>query len=440
MIVLSQLDRTYFAGLQGQYDFKLQFRVQRVGDEEDYIVRSNVDYYMTRSVSTDITLETGSYFVLMKVTAIRIGGPSMDEIISDHAEHMRDKLIQVGLSYDIAHAKGVIVETEKEKEQREWGEKAQAVTAREKMKGEVKARKEKAWMKEKKLRQRRKMQDKKREEKAARLRFHDEGNESPPDRKDFVDPSKCHSSNVGNGQATADDDQSFMGEPISSYEPSEGTQTPTTSDPEETPIASPARDTRQLLQSNDAVTDKDTTESSADKALHDDPPTPKVQINGIDAVTDVKPLKRHPAPLGPRTTSDGNLKKEDQDQWDDQQQADPFAQPQWSDSDTESKFSWRTDLDYDSDDARNTYARSDKGRDPDAEEESGPEPWNAVCVVGLRVYSKDPDLSLEVVRPHPYGEIIKPEAGSALDRDDPAKGAVAEKWAKTPLRETFDPE
>ncbi|ERF71854.1 hypothetical protein EPUS_01769 [Endocarpon pusillum Z07020] len=440
VIVLSQLDKTYFAGLQGQYNFKLQFRVQRVGDEEDYIVRSNVDYYMTRSVSTDITLEAGSYFVLMKVTATRVGGPTMDEIISAHAEHMRDKLIQVGLSYDIAHAKGVIVETEKEVEQRQWAEKAQAAAAREKLKNEVKARKEKVWMKEKKSRQRRKMQDRKHEEKAAEQRSRERGDGYQSDKKNFIDRSECHSSNVGNGQATADDDRSFAEELNSSHERSEGAQTSTTSDPKETPIESPANNTRQSPRSNDAVADKDSTTSSADKTLHDHPPTPKVQVNGIDAVTDVNLLKRRPAPLAPRTTLDGKLEMKDQDKRENQQEADPFTEPQWSNSDTESKFSWRTDLDYDSDEARSTYARSEQGRDWDAGEESGPEPWNAVCVVGLRVYSKDPDLSLEVVRPHPYSEVIKPEAGSALDRDDPAKGAVAEKWAKTPLRGTFDSE
>lgn len=43
MIVLSQLDKTYFAGLQGQYTFKLRFRVRKLGENEDFIVRDNVN-------------------------------------------------------------------------------------------------------------------------------------------------------------------------------------------------------------------------------------------------------------------------------------------------------------------------------------------------------------------------------------------------------------
>ena len=48
------------------------------------------------------------------------------------------------------------------------------------------------------------------------------------------------------------------------------------------------------------------------------------------------------------------------------------------------------------------------------------DPWNAVCVVGLRVYSKDPKLSLEVVRPKNVED-----GEAALDFDDPNKGVSA---------------
>ena len=44
------------------------------------------------------------------------------------------------------------------------------------------------------------------------------------------------------------------------------------------------------------------------------------------------------------------------------------------------------------------------------------DPWNAVCIVGLRVYSKDPDLSLQVVHTD--------ENADGLDMDDPAASAT----------------
>jgi len=62
VLVLSQLDDRYFAGLAGQYEFELSFRVHRAG-EEDYIVRSHGGYSMRRSVTAELELEAGEYHV-----------------------------------------------------------------------------------------------------------------------------------------------------------------------------------------------------------------------------------------------------------------------------------------------------------------------------------------------------------------------------------------
>jgi 6,7-dimethyl-8-ribityllumazine synthase len=435
VIVLSQLDRTYFAGLQGQYSFKLQFRVQKAGDEEDYIVRSNVDYYMDRSVSTDITLETGSYFVLVKITAVRLGGPTMDEVIADHAELMRDKLIQVGLSYDIAHAKGVIVETEKEKEEREGSEKAQAAVALEKKKKEAKSRKEELWKKNKRSRQGAKIRAKKREkfakEKAAKRRLH-EANEYHSEEPEILREPERDSSYPDNATSAVSGGRSFTGEFIAAYERCEENPSPNMPGLEDVDNGPPANDTNRPLSS---VFDE-LTPDSGEKSSQDHPPTPKVQINGVDTVTNVKPLKRRPAPLTPSAIPDRGFEEPEQAQQNYEREAAAFTEPQWSDSDTASEFSWQTDLDFDPLDGRSPDGQSERGQD--CEGDLYPEPWNAVCVVGLRVYSKDPDLSLEVVRPNPHSDGVKRDVGDALDRDDPAKGAVAEKWAKTPMRETFD--
>ena len=68
--MLQQLDDRFFRGLEGQYDFHLQFRLHKE-DEDEYIVRSNPAYYMKRSVSTELELEAGQYTVLVKITAKR---------------------------------------------------------------------------------------------------------------------------------------------------------------------------------------------------------------------------------------------------------------------------------------------------------------------------------------------------------------------------------
>ena len=56
------------------------------------------------------------------------------------------------------------------------------------------------------------------------------------------------------------------------------------------------------------------------------------------------------------------------------------------------------------------------------------DPWNAICVVGLRVYSKDKGVTVEVIRPKE-----DEEAETPLDMDDISKGASGEPVAKTTL-------
>ena len=58
---------------------------------------------------------------------------------------------------------------------------------------------------------------------------------------------------------------------------------------------------------------------------------------------------------------------------------------------------------------------------PDAEDENDEfanDPWNAVCVVGLRVFSKDKGVTVSVVRP----KVGEHDEETPLDLDDPSKG------------------
>lgn len=114
VIVLNQLDDRYYQGLEGQYEFHLQFRLHK-DDEEDYIVRSNGTYYMKRSVSTELDLEAGTYTVLLKIKATRFDNPTPEEVIRSTCAKRREKLLSIGLSYDLAHAKGQFREQEQEK-------------------------------------------------------------------------------------------------------------------------------------------------------------------------------------------------------------------------------------------------------------------------------------------------------------------------------------
>jgi hypothetical protein len=123
VLVLSQLDERYFKGLEGQYRFELSFRLHKEG-EEDYLVRSGPQYRMNRSASVELELEAGSYTVVVKIDAQR--NPdlmSVEEVIRANAKERREKLIRIGLAYDLAHSKGKIEETPEEKAAREAAEK-----------------------------------------------------------------------------------------------------------------------------------------------------------------------------------------------------------------------------------------------------------------------------------------------------------------------------
>lgn len=68
-------------------------------------MRNTPTYMMRRSVSTDIELEPGKYLVRVKIIAYRHGPRSTEEAVQDYATSRREKLIQIGRSYDLAHAK-----------------------------------------------------------------------------------------------------------------------------------------------------------------------------------------------------------------------------------------------------------------------------------------------------------------------------------------------
>ncbi|KAK4946211.1 hypothetical protein LTR10_014723 [Elasticomyces elasticus] len=106
VIVLSQLDDRYFKGLQGQYNYTLQFRVQKDSDhEEEYIARSKLNYELVRSVNVEVHLAKGTYSVLVKVEAVSTGREDVEKVIRDNI-HRRDKITQIGKLYDLAHQKG----------------------------------------------------------------------------------------------------------------------------------------------------------------------------------------------------------------------------------------------------------------------------------------------------------------------------------------------
>ena len=114
-----QLDDRYFRGLEGQYNYDLQFQLYKDGVPEEYVAGSRPLYFMERSVSTELDLEAGKYTVKVKVVASRYTRrKTPEEVMVANCETRPDKLISTGRRYDLAHSKAGIQNSVIEREQR----------------------------------------------------------------------------------------------------------------------------------------------------------------------------------------------------------------------------------------------------------------------------------------------------------------------------------
>ncbi len=113
VLVLSKMDTRYFCGLVGQYEYQLSFRVNKAA-EEDYIMRTLGGETWDRSTSCELTLEPGTYEVRVKITATRNDNAAkVEDVVKDNWLDRRDKLLQIGQAYDLAHAKAQVIDVGK---------------------------------------------------------------------------------------------------------------------------------------------------------------------------------------------------------------------------------------------------------------------------------------------------------------------------------------
>lgn len=117
----SQLNTRYFVGLQGQYRFHLEFLVRKVNSTETLAEGRGYPHSDgrsdSRSVNCEIYLEPGTYEVLPKITAERRGyGKAVERVVQIHADKNPKKLRQVGMQYDLAHAKAGVLDEDAEQE------------------------------------------------------------------------------------------------------------------------------------------------------------------------------------------------------------------------------------------------------------------------------------------------------------------------------------
>ena len=396
----------------GQYTFELHFRLDKDG-QQDYIVRSHGNYSMSRSVSTDLELDPGTYSLLMKITATRWpDDDTPEDIIRQNVKLRQNKLIQIGLAYDLAHAKGEVRETEAENQERR--EREMKKKAAEKVKQYTMKRGErlKDWQRGKRVKAREKRHVKKREEYERKKAEKRKGAEPaevsvsgdtaivPPDQ--ITVPEAVNGTTAAAGIEAQVEKQAAAG--ATEDKTGESESTPTNAAPLEAIMedsklitGTPAED--NYVASKDegrdaAASTKDSDAQKFETALRS---IPSVTVNGVPT-----PISDAPAPS---VAAPSSLAPNDDYQYDSDASFD---------SSIDSVLDFPTQVD---DLALEDEPSLPELEDDDAEFEN--DPWNAVCVVGLRVFSKDGTCSIETIRPK--------EEEETLDLDDASKGASGEK-------------
>lgn len=405
VLVLSQLDTRYFKGLQGQYNFRLQFRLHEEGrpGAEEYIVRSHGNYLMDRSVSVELpSVGPGNYIVFISIIGERDTRVlSTEDVIKREAKgrEENEKLAQVGQAYDLAHSKatshlerlskvrkkaeGKKASESRRKERRKNWEKRQIgrdIAVKQKAKDEAKkarlrakktakadaAAKEKA---DREAAEKAAADKKAAEEKAAAERAAEEERlqqqaESKPKDSSVQTDSKAFKEEGSQTEMEADSAST------TSSSSSSGT-------PQYTPQDSPSSQAAQPVENNkEKVSVPPPSQSSIMSGGPPPSPRPQPPIE----------LKVHCCPC------DCSCKK-------------PPPKAEETDYSSDSPVEDYENL-YDEDDLTPTLrlanspvtpATGTTNNSPDSEDEDVPDPWNAIAVIGFRVYSKDEDLELRVI-------------------------------------------
>lgn len=393
------MDERYFRGLEGKYSFDLHFILQEknaaVGD---HLVRARGPWFGNRSISAEVDLEPGVYEVVPKIVATRDPEePEVLDVVKKLAERNPQKLRQIGLNYDIANAKGVFELPEEDKKKKEQEKKEAAEKKAKEKEVEEKEKEEfEAWKKEQKA-------DyeawKKRKEQKAKKETKEQASESKEDVKDSK--TQTEQGDVPK-DPVADTEDKKDGTPPSASEGNNTDETaglpPKTTDSEpksltaDTPTAAPESTTTEDANEPTPPSDTPSNSTSSDPTPHPDASTSASASQPPPAPADVAAPEQHlpPPSPAPHTSS---------------------SRPAVDDDDDDAPFQGRAPI-Y----GNNAPVYSDTPVPPPPppelpKPENELKPWNAVCVLGLRVYTLDAEVSIKLVKPQSV------EEASILDVD-----------------------
>ncbi|KAI0406646.1 hypothetical protein F4802DRAFT_89212 [Xylaria palmicola] len=385
VLVLQQLDNRYYKGLRGQYIFRLHFRVHEQGrpGSEDYIVRSHGNYLMNRSVSIEIpTMEPGDYSVFLSIVAERDTEMlSIEDIVKREClkREENDKLAQVGYAYDLAHSKGV-AHLEQVNKLRKGSDQKKASTSR---MGERRKMWERRHLNreitKKQTKKNQEKRDRRREVENAKRKAIEEAEQAEKKKQEEKEAEELKKKEAEKPKDVSVQTDAPAREDKSSQTGSGETNSPTQTDPSNNQPAT------SESEHSDSTKENDQKEGTTPPAGTDAPPVPASEPDVAQ-----KPA----AAPAPTYSSDCDSSDSPVEDWellyssDDMSKKPRMATPQPAAT------------------ATTETVESDG-------ESALPDPWNAICIVGFRVYSKDEDLDLRVV----------------IEGGDLAEGGMGEKGA-----------
>ena len=391
---------------------------------------------MNRSVTAELELEEGEYHLLMKVEAQkREGALPVETVVRNNAKGRRDKLVRIGLAYDLAHAKGQFKETDEEKrlkkkieankkakQRKEIKDKLMKEKKRRKHNENKERRKERAAEAKRKAKEKKKAErkaekekekEKKREKEAEKEAEKEKGKGSGADQ-----PKEIAIVSNPNNPAKSDE---LAAEKVASTDSSKAIDTTTTETPTEISHGVAGEDSKstEIAPSAEKAATKEESKpvetSPTDKTTSEKTPGPVEAVKSSESNTSnlVAPEIRINGSAPP---SEAGLSDTDSD--DDL-------------SDIESVVSDISSGEIDDIIEDQELAAENSRPLPlmdDEEDEFQRDPWNAIAVVGLRVYAKGGGVSVKLVRPLPDAgttqEKKEEKSESKLDVDDSAVDAT----------------
>ncbi|KAH9909929.1 hypothetical protein F4778DRAFT_713430 [Xylariomycetidae sp. FL2044] len=344
VIVLAQLDGAYFKGFEGQYRFELHFVLQAVDAEDgDYLCSVQpVHKWENRTVSCELELEPGRYEVVPKIMATRNKrAKPVEEVVRRFAERNPQKFKQIGMQYDLAHAKAG-VPNEDEILQRK--------------RAEARRRRREMW----------RMHNKQLRKRTALMEMADAMDATSGALRDAANGKE---SDAQRGGEKGPDDKSDDQVP---QEP----QKANGSDIKEKPSIQPTPGGQPNLSSTESP------EPAPDSVSKEGDP------QASEAADDAEPTE--PSTKESETKADESIKSSENPTKDASQQTESAPQ--------EEAAKGQDKDEQQEDEEENLPEPPFESEDDDGQDEGDSDsPWNAVCVLGLRVYAQDPEVTIDLV-------------------------------------------